>query len=176
MNRNWSVILLASVLLLTCGAVESHFKSTVAPSLVKETQFSKVTRDRPWRFPGGNQFAVLETRSEEIAGVPIQETIFRFPAQEELPLADVEFYYLLDGQLHIGTDLLALQNLSSYSLNGQPFAYRAKYCKVVLNADGSRKYYGAVFMFYYYDETGDGTFKTRYDHLSRLKLPDWYQG
>ena len=99
-----------------------------------------------------------------------------FKSTGDLPQADIDFYYMRgDGHLYVRTSSLAVQHLSSYSVNGRPFAYRVSLVPVNLRSDGSREYIGAVFILYYYDEDGDGKFETRYGDLTRLKMPDWYK-
>lgn len=136
----------------------------------------KVIRQRGWAIVGESQFGiVLKKSNEQVGEVAVQ--VETRQCSGELPLTDVDFYYLpTDGQLYVGTVLLAVQNLASYSLDGRIFAYRSAFAKVNLNNDGRREYIGAIFILYYYDEDGDGKFETRYGDLPSLKLPDWYKG
>lgn len=162
------------VLALSGRAVESR------PTVVMETdsspQLFKVTRQRPWLIPGEKQFSsVLKTGNEQIGGALVQSKTFQ--CLGELPQSEIDFYYMRgDGQLYVRTLPLAVQHLSSYSLDGRTFAYRVSFVPVDVRSDGSREYVGAVFILYYYDEDGDGKFETRYGDLTSLKLPDWYKG
>lgn len=145
-------------------------KTQAAPPL------PKVTRQGGWEIWGERQFGIVSKKSyEQVGGVSVQ--VETRQCSGELPLADVDFYYLrADGQLYIRTVLLAVDQLSSYSVAGRTFAYRLAFAKVEVRPDGSRKYIGAIFIVYYYDEDGDGKFETRYDQIDSLKLPDWYKG
>jgi hypothetical protein len=163
-----------------CRVVESHVNLSTFADAVVETESSpqlfKVSRERPWVIPGESHFSsVLKTSNEQIGGTLVQAKTFQ--CSGELPQADVDFYYMRgDGQLYVRTSLLALQHLSSYSLDGRTFAYRAAFVKVDARSDGKREYVGAVFILHYYDEDGDGKFETRYGDLMSLKAPDWYKG
>jgi hypothetical protein len=178
-----SLIVLSAILLLPMAG-RGLKKFPVNPSAVaKETpetqlapQLFSIARDGGWPIPGESQCRiVLKTTNEQLGGAPVQKKDFE--CSGELPLADVEFYYMrANGQLYIRTDTLAAERLSSYSLSDRIFAYRVDFAKVDVHSDGSREYFGAIFIRYYYDEDGDGKFEMRYDDLQSLKLPDWYQG
>src|SRR5688572_23672748 len=82
-------------------------------------ELSRVSRHRPWPVPGGGQCRTpLKTSSERIDGVDIQVQTFR--CSDELPLADVDFYYLRgEGHVYVRTELLAVKNLWSYAIDGR---------------------------------------------------------
>ena len=172
-----SILLLTTLFVLTpCGPAVKSSVDLSTSETQSFPQLFRVSRQTPWLIPGASEFStVLRTSNEQIGGALVQARIFQ--CSGELPIADVDFYYMRgEGQLYVRSPLLAVQNLSSYSLNGRTFAYRAAFVKVDVRSDGNREYVGAVFILYYYDEDGDGKLETRYGDLTNVKLPDWYTG
>jgi hypothetical protein len=150
--------------------------NTAAAQTDSLPQVYKVTRHRGWKISGQDQCSTpLKTTAEQVDGVTVQTKTFQCVG--ELPLAEIEFYYSNGGgELFVRTELLALRNLWSYSIDGQTFAYRAAYIKVDIQSDGSREYAGVIFLLNYYDEDADGKFETRYGKLPNIKIPNWYKG
>lgn len=62
----------------------------------------------------------------------------------------------------------------SYEYEKKIFAYSASYTPYEVDENGVKAHAGAVFIFYYYDEDGDGIFETRdWNRLGGPTIPKW---
>src|SRR5215471_13469615 len=103
MKYLFSIVLCLSLIALMQNAsvVESRTKTSKLSAVENDSspQLFKVTRQKPWTIPGESRFTNLsKTANEQIGAALVQSKTFECAG--ELPLADIEFYYLRgDGQL-----------------------------------------------------------------------------
>jgi hypothetical protein len=107
-------------------------------------------------------------------GIDIQKKKYLFSSE---PVSLIELYTISsDGLLTIRPYMCAVSELSSFELNKNIFAYQVRLVPISIQANGKKTYTGAVFIFFFCDEDGDGKFETRYhgsQTLDLLKVPTW---
>jgi hypothetical protein len=113
------------------------------------------------------------TSVEEILidGLLVKETRLEIPGGAP---GNFDLYWLDKGNLFVHSYTADIQAIASLEYEKKIFAYSASHVIYTKDDLYGKTYAGAIFVFYYYDEDGDGVFETRRpNEPGALFVPKW---
>ncbi len=131
-----------------------------------------VRRDNGWHIPGLDAAGTVERVEHHRAtnGDYIRKSFLN----AHRPLVEVEHYSVgPSGQLQIGVTTCIVYEIQACERGGTTFAYIVNLNPVSVDIHGRRTHMGAMYLFGFVDEDGNGSFETRLNYLDKVTIPEW---
>jgi hypothetical protein len=154
-----------------------YFSTVVGyASQEEKPSITKAIKKKGWDMPWATQSVVFSVESKKIKIQNVNVTEKQLIPSTDL-LMVLEAYGVEEKtKLSISTYTCVVSKLQAYENNGQRFCYKALLEPVAIDVDGGIKQrYGFVFIVYYYDDDGDGTFETIEFDLKELRLAKYME-
>jgi len=134
--------------------------------------FNQVKKKDGWLTPEIKRLQKIVTTEESfIDGLAVKKNRLEIPKEVD---EKIDIYWLDRGDLLLHSVTASVRAVFSYEREKKIFAYSASYVPYTVDENGIRSSIGGVYIFYYYDEDGDGIFETRYSNVtSELPIPKW---
>jgi hypothetical protein len=139
---------------------------------VESLVLNEVKKKDGWLTPEIRNLPKIKSAEEIlIDGLSVKKTRLDIP--KDAP-GNFDLYWLDKGKLFVHSVTASMRSLTSYEHEKKIFAYSASYVPYIVDDRYGKTYAGGMWIFYYYDEDGDGIFETRHpNEPGALFVPKW---
>jgi hypothetical protein len=172
-QKSRAVYIALGHLLIFTGMTSCCFAQTSQPLQNADSRvFNEVKKKDGWLAPSVKNLP-KSSSVEEISLDDLLVKSTRLDIPKEMP-GNFDLYWLDKGELFVHSVIASMRAIYTYEREKKVFAYSASHVPYSVDERGVKSYIAGVWLFYYYDEDGDGIFETRRANSpGALFVPKW---